>query len=114
MTFAVTGHNPWRAGVGERLGAANAKLERDIRGLDGVRAHWRSFGFRKIGVRMDSCARSRRVDGTATMVALAEKQRRERFIDHEASRAERSGAETTDDSRGDERGGGRGRVDRGV
>ena len=29
-------------------------------------------------------------------------------------RTERSGAETTDDSRGDERGGGRGRVDRGV
>ena len=75
VTFAVTGHNPMGEPASAKANAAaNAKLERDIRGLDGVRAHWRSFGFSK-DWREDGfvCAFEDGVDGTATMVALAEK-----------------------------------------
>ena len=116
VTFAVTGHNPMGEPASAKANAAaNAKLERDIRGLDGVRAHWRSFGFSK-DWREDGfvCAFEEGVDGTATMVALAEKYARGSDLSIRGVRTERSGAETTDDSRGDERGGGRGRVDRGV
>ena len=72
VTFAVTGHNPMGEPASAKANAAaNAKLERDIRGLDGVRAHWRSFGFSK-DWREDGfvCAFEDGVDGTATMVAL--------------------------------------------